>query len=93
MVKPLEAVFPGLSGTEPVDSTPPVPTQQVLPSSTEGNGSGNYPPNQAMLNALAEVKRIQTGMQPKEDKHGRECLQEARSGGMYSYGGDETGDE
>jgi hypothetical protein len=71
-----------------MDPTPPVPTQQPLPSSPEENGRSQQPPNQAMLNALAEVERIQKGMQPKEDKNEREYLREARSGGMYGYGDD-----
>ena len=69
-----------------MDSTPPDPSQQPLPSSPEENGRSKHPPNQAMLNALAEVERIQKGMQPKEDKDEREYPREARTGGMYGYG-------
>src|SRR5260370_38021962 len=45
--------------------------------------------NQAMLNAIAEVERIQTGMQPKDDQNTLTYVREARSGEMYGCGHDE----
>ena len=52
----------------------------------EGDGRDKHVPNQAMLNALAEVERIQKGMQPREGKDAPDYLREAKSGGMYGYG-------
>lgn len=50
------------------------------------DGGEKHPPNQVMLKALAEVERIQEGMQSREGKDALEYLREARSGGMYGYG-------
>jgi hypothetical protein len=46
-------------------------------------------PNLAILAALAEVERIQEGMQPKEDGGSLNLLRQARSGEMYGYGHDD----
>ncbi len=76
-------------GAAALDVAPPAPADQAPPASGEENGRGKYPPNQVMLNALAEVERIQKGMQPKEGNDALDYLREARSGGMYGYGDSE----
>ena len=56
---------------------------------SEQEGVGKPSANQAMLHALAEVERIQQGMQPKDDPNTLTYLREARSGEMVGYGHDE----
>ena len=41
--------------------------------------------NQALLNALAEIDRIQQGMRLTPAIDGRDLLREARAGGMYGF--------
>lgn len=55
---------------------------------SEREGVGKPSANQAILNAIADVERIQKGMQPKDDQNTLTYLREARSGEMYGYGHD-----
>jgi hypothetical protein len=50
---------------------------------------GTVSANQTMLNAIAAVERIHTGMQPKDDKNTLTYLREARAGAMYGYSHDD----
>jgi hypothetical protein len=56
---------------------------------SERDEVGTRSANQAMLNAIAEVARIQAGMQPKDDNSTLTYLREARSGAMYGYNHDD----
>jgi len=57
-------------------------------SQSASSGTQKQLPNQAMLEALAQVERIQDGMQPTDVENSLDFLREARSGAMYGYGDD-----